>query len=91
MNNDVTITLGSNSNFKIHGSHDENNWEITLCNTGNNALKGARLKRIEKYVTADQMMVTYGDGVAATDIEKLLRFHQSHSKTATVTGVRPKF
>ena len=36
-------------------------------------------------------MVTYGDGVADIDIEKLLKFHQSHGKIATVTGVRPKF
>jgi glucose-1-phosphate cytidylyltransferase len=91
MNNDVTIKLGYNGGFKVHSSHDENNWEITLCNTGDNALKGARLKRIEKYVDADQIMVTYGDGVANIDIEKLLTFHQSHSKIATVTGVRPKF
>ena len=91
MNNDVTIKLRSNNGFKVHNSHDEVDWEITLCNTGRNALKGARLKRIEKYVDADQFMVTYGDGVANIDIEKLLRFHQSHSKIATVTGVRPKF
>jgi len=91
MNNDVTITLGSNSGFKVHNSHDENDWQITLCNTGDNAQKGARLKRIEKYIDADQFMVTYGDGVADIDIEDLLSFHQSHGKTATVTGVRPKF
>jgi glucose-1-phosphate cytidylyltransferase len=91
MNNDVTITLGSNSGFKIHNSHDENNWEITLCNTGVNAQKGARLKRIEKYIDADQFMVTYGDGVADIDIGELSKFHTSHGKTATVTGVRPKF
>ena len=91
MNNDVTIALGSNSDFKVHNSHDENDWEITLCNTGDNAQKGARLKRIEKYVDADQLMVTYGDGVADIDIEKLLKFHKSHGRTATVTGVRPKF
>lgn len=91
MNNDVTIRLGSNSDFKVHNSHDENGWEITLCNTGNNALKGARLKRIEKYIDADQFMVTYGDGIANIDIKKLLEFHKSHGKTATVTGVRPKF
>jgi len=91
MNNDVTITLGTNSNFKVHNSHHEVDWEITLCNTGLNALKGARLKRIEKYIDGDQLMVTYGDGVADIDIEELLIFHQSHGKTATVTGVRPKF
>jgi len=91
MNHDVTITLGSNSDFKIHNKHAEDNWEITLCNTGDDAQKGARLKRIEKYVNADQFMVTYGDGVADIDIGRLFEFHKSHGKTATVTGVRPKF
>ena len=42
MNNDVTITLGTNNGLKVHNSHDENDWEITLCNTGDNAQKGAR-------------------------------------------------
>ena len=91
MNNDVTITLGSNSSFKVHNSHDENDWGITLCNTGLKALKGARLKKIEKYIDADQFMVTYGDGVADINIGELLNFHTSHGKIATVTGVRPKF
>lgn len=91
MNNDITITLGSNNGFKVHNRHDENDWEITLCNTGNDAQKGARLKRIERYVDADQFMVTYGDGVANINIGELLNFHTSHGKTATVTGVRPKF
>ena len=91
MNNDVTIALGSNGGSKIHDSHDESDWEITLCNTGDNAQKGARLKRIEKYIDADQFMVTYGDGVADIDIGALLNFHKTHAKTATVTGVRPKF
>ncbi len=91
MNNDVTIRLGANSGFKIHNAHNEDNLKITLCDTGDNALKGARLKRIERYVDADQLMVTYGDGVADIDIEKLLKFHQSHGKIATITGVHPKF
>ena len=91
MNNDVTIKLGANNCFKMHNEHSESGWEITLCNTGDNALKGARLKRIEKYVDTDQLMVTYGDGVADINIEKLMKFHQAHGKTATVTGVRPRF
>jgi len=91
MNSDVTITLGSNNGFKAHNSHDEHDWEITLCNTGDDALKGARLKRIEKYIDADQVMVTYGDGVADIDIGQLFEYHKAHGKMATVTGVRPKF
>jgi Nucleoside-diphosphate-sugar pyrophosphorylase involved in lipopolysaccharide biosynthesis/translation initiation factor 2B, gamma/epsilon subunits (eIF-2Bgamma/eIF-2Bepsilon) len=34
-------------------------------------------------------MLTYGDGVADVDIAKLVQFHQSHGKMATVTAVRP--
>ena len=91
MNSDVTITLGVNCECQVHNSHGECDWKITLCNTGDNAQKGARLKRIEKYIDADQFMVTYGDGVANINIKSLMDFHQSHGKIATVTGVRPKF
>lgn len=91
MNNDVTITLGSNKDLKIHSTHDEVGWNVTLCNTGIGAQKGARLKRVEKYVNSDLLMVTYGDGVANINIKKLLEFHLSHGKIATVTGVLPKF
>ena len=89
MNNDVTITLGSNNGFKVHNSHNENDWEITLCNTGDNAKKGARLKRIEKYIDADHFMVTYGDGVSDINIDLLMDFHRSHGTIATLTGVKP--
>ena len=64
---------------------------VTLCDTGQKTLKGARLKKIEKYINTDHFMVTYGDGVANINIEALLKFHKSHGKLATITGVRPKF
>jgi len=91
MNNDITIKLGSHNNYQVHSTHDENNWEVTLCNTGDHTLKGARLKKVEKHIDADELMVTYGDGVADINIDDLLRFHKSHGKIATITGVRPKF
>lgn len=91
LSHDLTIRLGQKSGYEIHKARNCKQWEITLCNTGDYALKGARLKRIEKYVKTDEFMVTYGDGVADIDIRKLLRFHQSHGKIATVTGVRPDY
>ena len=91
MNNDITVTLGSHIGLQVHSSHDEIGWEITLCNTGIGAQKGARLKRIEKYVNSDILLVTYGDGVADINIQELLKYHHSHGKIATVTGVYPKF
>jgi len=92
LNNDFSIELGRNE-IQIHSNMDEKGWHITLADTGEKALKGARLKRIEKYVTGNQFMMTYGDGVANIDINALLKFHNRHGKIATVTGVglAPRF
>lgn len=89
MNNDVTIELGKPENICLHSSHEESDWKITMSDTGQETLKGGRLKRIEKYVHGDTFMLTYGDGVANIDIPALLDFHRSHGKLATVTGVNP--
>ena len=58
LNNDFTIELGKHHSMKIHDSHDEIGWKVTLANTGERTLKGARLKKIEKYVDSDIFMVT---------------------------------
>ena len=89
MNNDVTIKLGSSSAMRTHNTHDEAGWRITLVDTGEKAFKGARLKRLERYIFADTFMMTYGDGLADINIKALLEFHKAHGKIATVTGVNP--
>ena len=89
MNNDVTIELGKPEKTCIHQSHDEVGWRITLADTGEKALKGARLKKIEKYIDDDTFMVTYGDGLANVNINALIDFHKSHGKLATLTGISP--
>ena len=89
LNNDFTIKLGPEKKVTMHNTSDESDWSITIANTGKDALKGARLKRIEKYISEDIFMVTYGDGIGNIDITKVVDFHTSHGKIATVTGVRP--
>lgn len=89
MNNDVTIELGQPEQVRIHQSHDEGGWRITLANTGEKSLKGARLKKVKKYVTDDIFMATYGDGLASVDINDLIAFHLRHGKMATLTGINP--
>ena len=89
MNNDVTIELGQPERTCIHYAHDETGWKITLADTGEKALKGARLKKVEKYITGDTFMMTYGDGIADVDINELMAFHEAHGKMATVTGINP--
>jgi len=87
MNNDVTIELGRPEKLCIHQTHDEKGWLITLANTGEEALKGARLKKIQKYIHGDTFMMTYGDGIANVDLNELLSFHKGHGRLATMTGI----
>lgn len=89
MNNDATIELGKPESCQIHQHHDEAGWRITLADTGQTALKGTRLKKIEKYIDGNEFMLTYGDGVGNINIDELLKFHRSHDKIVTVTGVNP--
>jgi len=85
-NNDFTIDL-SNKGLNFHKEHNETNWKVSLINTGLNTLKGGRVKRIEKYLDPGINMLTYGDGLANIDINKLVEFHKSHNKMLTITGV----
>lgn len=89
MNNDVTLELGRPDQMKIHQAHNESGWKVTLAHTGENALKGARLKKVERHVANDCFFMTYGDGLADIDLDALLEFHRSHGKIATVTGINP--
>lgn len=89
INNDVTLELGKPESLCLHQNHDEVGWKVTLADTGEAALKGARIKRLEKYIIDDTFMVTYGDGLADVNINDLIAFHRSHGRIATVTGVNP--
>jgi len=88
LNSDFTINMG-NKRVTAHNKLDECDWNVTLIDTGENTLKGARLKQIEPYVNTEQFMLTYGDGVADIDIKSLIQFHKSRNTIGTVTGVRP--
>lgn len=89
MNSDFTIHLNREKETYFHNTNIKENWVVTLADTGTEAMTGARVKKIEKYIKTPYFMLTYGDGVADIDINKLLEFHHSHKKIATITGVRP--
>ena len=90
MNNDFSMQLGNASKISVHSSHDEQHFHVTLADTGDDALTGTRIKRVEQYIDDDQFLVTYGDGLSDVNLEKLLQFHASHGKLATVTTVQPQ-
>lgn len=87
VNNSDFIINFQNGNVEFINNPDERAWKVTLVNTGLNTLKGGRIKRVEKYLDPDLNMITYGDGLADVNIEKLVDFHKSHQKILTITGV----
>jgi glucose-1-phosphate cytidylyltransferase len=87
--NDFTISMKDDRNVHFHDSADSVDWTVTLVDTGLNTLKGARIKKIEKYIDGDSFLLTYGDGVADVHIPNLIDYHQRSGKIGTLSGVRP--
>jgi glucose-1-phosphate cytidylyltransferase len=90
MTNDVQLTLGKNHAVEIIGGAPEEEWRITLAETGEDTMTGGRVAAVRRYVENDELFcLTYGDGVSDVDITRLLAFHRAHGKACTVTAVRP--
>lgn len=88
-NNDFTLKLGNNKKIKVHGKHNECDWNVTLVETGENSMTGYRTKLCEKFINEDDFMLTYGDAVADVNIKELVEFHKKQNTFGTVTGVYP--
>lgn len=86
-NSDVTIDIKKNE-IKVHKNNNED-WKITLIDTGDDSLTGGRILRIKDFVD-DEFFLTYGDGVADVNISKLIEHHKTHKKIATMTIVQPQ-
>jgi glucose-1-phosphate cytidylyltransferase len=87
-NSDLTVDLGRGET-KLH-SGNVPPWKVHLVDTGPSTQTGGRLKRLSAWLADDDtFMMTYGDGLANVDLKKLVAYHRSHGKLATVTAVRP--
>lgn len=86
-NSDITFDFTSGKNdMIIHNQHCEP-WKVTVVDTGLNTMTGGRIKRIQRYIGNETFMMTYGDGVCDVNISKLVEYHKSHGKIATLTAV----
>jgi len=87
---DITIDLKKNDSVVYHNSNNGCDWKITLVETGEEALTGARVRSAGKYLKDDnEFCLTYGDGLADVNLKDLLETHQNSGLDVTVTGVRP--
>jgi glucose-1-phosphate cytidylyltransferase len=83
---DATIDLKTGE-VKIHRSSHED-WRVTLVDTGEFAMTGARIRKILPFVEGDEAFcLTYGDGVSDIDVGDLIAFHKRHGKVATLSAV----
>jgi glucose-1-phosphate cytidylyltransferase len=87
-NSDITIEVGKNQ-IEVHNSNTES-FKVTLVETGQDTKTAGRLQKVQKYIGDEEFMLTYGDGVADIDINKLVEFHRSHNSIATVTAIQPE-
>lgn len=87
--NDITFDF-SNGNKVITTENRVEPWKVTIVDTGLDTATGGRIKRIQKYVGKEPFLMTYGDAVCDVDIKKLVDFHKSHGKLATITAVIQK-
>ena len=87
-NSDVTFDYrGGNNEMTVHQTIMEP-WKVTVVDTGYNTMTGGRIKRIQRYIENETFLMTYGDGVCDVEIDKLVEFHKSHGKLATLTAVK---
>jgi glucose-1-phosphate cytidylyltransferase len=84
---DVTIKLGRNPLIQYHSTHDEEDWTVTMLETGQETQTGGRLQRALSHIDEDTFLLTYGDGLTDSDINRSIGFHQSHGSLVTVTAV----
>lgn len=85
---DISFDYRNGKNKMTVHSHECEPWKVTVVDTGYNTMTGGRIKRIQKYVGNETFLMTYGDGVCDVDINKLIEYHKSHGKKATLTAVK---
>jgi glucose-1-phosphate cytidylyltransferase len=87
---DATLKLGRAPHVRFHNRHEEEDWSVTLANTGDETLTGYRVKAIQKYIEpGETFLLTYGDGVSDIDINESIRSHENAGKICTISAVHP--
>lgn len=87
---DVALQLGPHPEIRYHNQHLEEDWKVTLVDTGQETLTGGRVQRVLPFIDEDDFLLSYGDGLIDSDINASIGFHRKHGAIATVTAVTPE-
>jgi glucose-1-phosphate cytidylyltransferase len=87
---DVTLKLSGQSEATFHGHHDEEDWLVTLVDTGEETMTAYRVQMIKRFIPdGEPFLLTYGDGLADIDVEASIQAHRRAGKICTMTAVHP--
>ena len=87
LSGDINVNFRDN-NIK-HFDKPNDNWNITLAETGLETNTAGRIRKIKKYLKGDDFFfLTYGDGLTKNKIKKKLKIKIRKKKSITVTAVR---
>ena len=88
LDGDIKINSADKNVIRVNDK-PELSWNVTALETGLNTQTGGRIAQCMNAFPGERVIATYGDGLANIPIHKLIAFHESHGKLATVTAVRP--
>jgi glucose-1-phosphate cytidylyltransferase len=83
---DLSIDLASGE-IELRSKHDQD-WRVTLVDTGQSTMTGGRLARLGSLLD-ETFLLTYGDGLSDVPIDTLIDYHRASGAQATVTAVHP--
>ena len=83
---DITVRTGAGLVERERTAIED--WTVHLVDTGQDTATGGRMRRVA-HLLDDTFMMTFGDGVSDVDLGRLVDFHRSHGRLATITAVRP--
>ena len=83
---DITVRTGAGLVERDRSEIED--WTVHLVDTGHDTATGGRMRKVA-HLLGDTFMMTFGDGVSDVDLSRLIDFHKSHGRLATITAVRP--
>lgn len=87
---DVTLKLGKEPAVKFHDRHGEEDWSVTLADTGEDSMTAFRVKKIQRFLLpGESFLLTYGDGLSTIDVNHTISEHQAAGKICTISAVHP--
>ena len=87
---DVTMMLGRQQTVQYHDRHTEEDWSVTLADTGEDSMTAYRVKQIQRYIPGgESFLLTYGDGLSTIDINASIAAHHAAKKICTISAVHP--